>query len=83
MCDSSSDPEDSLDEFIINPRRYEDRLAKLLEHSTHNSSLFTFAKGKSSMRELEAAMNASTTNVSSNSPLGDNTGMKVGEVSFF
>ena len=62
--DSSSNPEGALDEFIINPRRYQDRLAALLEDTTRNSSLFAISKGNASqgnasMRGVEAALNAS------------------------
>lgn len=57
--DSSSNPEGALDEFIINPRRYQDRLAMLLEKTTRSSSLFTLSQENKSMRGVEAALNAS------------------------
>ena len=52
MSNSSSNPEDALDEFIINPRQYQDRLAELLEDVTHSSSLFTLTEGESNMRSV-------------------------------
>lgn len=55
MSNSSSNPEDALDEFIINPRRYQDRLAELLENVTHSSSLFTLTEGESNVRSVQFA----------------------------
>lgn len=55
MSNSSSNPEDALDEFIINPRQYQDRLAELLEDVTHSSSLFTLTEGESNVRSVQFA----------------------------
>lgn len=55
MSNSSSNPEDALDQFIINPRQYQDRLAELLEDVTHSSSLFTLTEGESNVRSVQFA----------------------------
>lgn len=79
--DSSSNPEGSLDEFIINPRRYQDRLAALLENTTRNSSLFTLSQGKASMKDVDAALNASAMEFSPYSLPDDEIGMEVCNIS--
>lgn len=48
-----------MDEFIINPRQYQDRLTELLKEVTHSSSLFISTKGKSSVRDVEAVLDGS------------------------
>lgn len=83
MSDSSSNSEDALDEFIINPRRYQDRLAELLENTTRNSSLFTLAKEKSSVKNVEAALNSSITDFLSYSPPQNERGMNLNDISLF
>lgn len=80
MSDSSSNPDDTLDEFIVNPRRYHDRLAALRKKTTLNSSLFTIMEGKSSTRDVEAALNAPVIYSSLPNVV---EGMDVGDLSLF